>query len=54
LKHRLAEVKVQFRADVYYHIGDTDVDRIFADRAGFRFVQANAAPRQLWSPDVVL
>ena len=43
LKHQLAEVKAQFQAEAYYHIGDTDMDRFLADRAGFRFVRADAA-----------
>jgi hypothetical protein len=52
LKHRLAEVKAQLQAEAYYHIGDTDMDRFFADRAGFRFVRADAAVRQAWGPGV--
>jgi hypothetical protein len=48
LKHRLAEVKVRFQADVYYHIGDTDMDHFFADRAGFRFIRAEATVQQSW------
>lgn len=52
LKHRLAEIKAQFLADVYYHIGDTDMDRFFADKAGFRFVRADATVRQAWGPEV--
>jgi hypothetical protein len=52
LKHRLADVKAQFQAEVYYHIGDTDMDRFFADKAGFRFVRADAAVRQAWGPAV--
>jgi hypothetical protein len=52
LKHRLADVKAQFRAEAYYHIGDTDMDRFFADRAGFRFILANAAVCQAWDPEV--
>ncbi len=52
LKHRLADVKAQFQAEVYYHIGDTDIDRFLADKAGFRFVMADAAARQAWGPEV--
>jgi hypothetical protein len=29
-------VKAQFQAEASYHIGDTDMDRFLADRAGFR------------------
>jgi FMN phosphatase YigB (HAD superfamily) len=50
LKHRLADVKAQFQAEAYYHVGDTDMDRFFAERAGFRFVKADAAMRQAWGP----
>jgi hypothetical protein len=52
LKHRLADVKAQFQAEAYYHIGDTDMDRFYADKAGFRFVRADAAVRQAWGPEV--
>jgi hypothetical protein len=54
LKHRLAEVKAQFQADVYYHVGDTDMDYFFANRAGFRFVKADAAVCQAWGSEVFL
>lgn len=49
LKHQLAEVRARFDAEVYYHIGDTDMDRFFADRAGFRFIHADMAASQVWS-----
>jgi hypothetical protein len=52
LKHHLAEVRTRFQADAYYHIGDTDMDRFLADRAGFRFVRADAAVCQARGPQV--
>jgi hypothetical protein len=52
LKHQLADVKAQFQAETYYHIGDTDMDRILATRAGFRFVRVDVALRQVWGPEV--
>jgi hypothetical protein len=52
LKHRLSEVKARFRAEAYYHIGDTDMDRFLAERAGFHFVRADAAVCQAWGPEV--
>ena len=52
LKHRLADVKAQFQAEVYYHIGDTDMDRFFADKVGFRFVRADAVVRQAWGAEL--
>ena len=54
LKHQLADVKARFQAETYYHIGDTDMDHFFADRAGFRFCLADAIAHQLWGPEVFL
>jgi hypothetical protein len=48
LEHRLAGVKVHFRAEAYHHIGDTGTDGFLADRAGFRFMRADAAVCQTW------
>ena len=48
LKHKLEDVKQQFDAEEYYHIGDTDLDSFFANRAGFQFVWADAAPNHFW------
>ncbi len=50
LKHRLADVKARFAAQAYYHIGDTDVDELFATGAGFEFLRAEAAAHQSWVP----
>jgi hypothetical protein len=52
LKHRLGEVKARFQADVYYHIGDTDMDHFVATQAGFRFVKADATVHQAWGPEL--
>ena len=52
LKHQLADIKARFQAEAYYHIGDTDMDRYLANRAGFRFVMVDAALRQTWGPAV--
>ena len=52
LKHQLADVKAQFQAEAYYHIGDTDMDGFFADRAGFRFIRVDAAVCQTWGPEL--
>ncbi|HEY7492736.1 MAG TPA: HAD family hydrolase [Candidatus Tectomicrobia bacterium] len=51
LKHQLAEVKARFQMEAYYHIGDTDIDRFFATKAGFHFFQADATACQLWGPE---
>ncbi len=47
LKHRLEEVKTQFPADEYYHIGDTDADRRASDQAGFNFLPVDDAVMRL-------
>ena len=50
LKHRLADVKAQFAASAYYHIGDTDVDDRFATAAGFHFLRADPDTQGTWRP----
>lgn len=47
LKHRLEEVKEQFPAEEYYHIGDTDADRHASIKAGFSFLPVEDAVRRL-------
>ncbi len=37
-KHHLEAVRDQFEATRYIHIGDTDVDRHYAEAAGFEFL----------------
>jgi hypothetical protein len=54
LKHQLADVKARFQAEVYYHIGDTDMDHFFATRAGFHFFRADAITHQSWEPEIFL
>ena len=51
-KHQLPDVKAKFEADVYYHIGDTDIDRFFADKAGFQFIEAVAEEWRLQITDI--
>jgi hypothetical protein len=46
LKHRLDDVRERFEARRYVHIGDTDVDRHFAVRAGFEFCHVDDVPPQ--------
>lgn len=38
LKHQLGQVKELFPAEEYYHIGDSDMDRYYAEKAGFHFL----------------
>tara|TARA_B100000029_G_scaffold497192_1_gene564469 strand:- start:1089 stop:1442 length:354 start_codon:yes stop_codon:yes gene_type:complete len=47
LKHRLEEVRAQFPADEYYHIGDTDADRRASVQAGFSFLPVEDAVLRL-------
>ena len=51
LKHQLGEVKERFQADEYYHIGDTDIDLHYAERAGFEYVYVDNALARLWELD---
>lgn len=48
LKHELGEVRAAFEAERYYHIGDSELDRLFAQRAGFDFLWMKAAASELW------
>ena len=50
LKHQLELVKAEFNAARYYHIGDTDLDRQYAERAGFAFLYPSDAVEHLWMP----
>jgi hypothetical protein len=52
LKHRLVDVKARFRADTYYHIGDTETDHAVATDAGFRFLRADAVAHRSWGPEL--
>ncbi len=51
LKHKLGEVRTAFQAERYYHIGDTELDRQFAVRAGFDFLWMKAAANEPWKPE---
>ena len=48
LKHKLGELKARFPAEVYFHVGDSDMDRHVSQQAGFCFIPAEGAVRQLW------
>jgi len=48
LKHKLTEVKEAFEVERYYHIGDTELDRQFALRAGFDFLWMKSAASEPW------
>ncbi len=53
LKQNLAEVKTRFEADAYIHIGDTEVDEFFADKAGFHFIKVDTQAWQTWSQQLL-
>lgn len=48
LKHMLGDVKQQFDARSYLHIGDRDLDQQFAAKAGFDFLWEHEAKAQPW------
>jgi hypothetical protein len=48
LKHQLENVRNLFSAELYYHIGDTNIDRYYAERAGFAFLYPDASVDRLW------
>ena len=48
LKHLLNSVKSKFDADVYYHIGDTELDKHYAERSGFQFLQVQDMQPEAW------
>ena len=54
-KHRLEVVKAQFEAEQYFHIGDTDLDKHYAELAGFSFLQVQTMDPHPWmlGPDGV-
>ena len=48
-KHMLPDVKAQFDAEVYYHIGDReDLDKGYALAAGFEFLWPDEAAAMPW------
>ena len=51
LKHQLDRVKADFPAAVYYHIGDTNIDRQYAERNGFVFLLPDDAVANFWNSD---
>lgn len=54
LKQNLDDVKARFHADNYIHIGDSDTDEFFADKAGFHFIRVDTAEWQAWSEGIML
>ena len=50
LKHQLEQVKAEISAERYYHIGDTNMDRHYAERAGFTYFYPDDSIDHLWTP----
>ena len=50
LKHQLDQVKELFVAEQYFHIGDTNIDRHYAERAGFAYFFPDTTIDHLWLP----
>jgi hypothetical protein len=50
LKHQLEQVKSEFDAEHYYHIGDTNIDRYYAERSGFAYLYPDPSIDHLWIP----
>ncbi len=48
LKHHLDQVKAQFSAEEYFHIGDTNIDQQYAERAGFAYFYPDTSIDHLW------
>ena len=51
-KHHLHEVKAQFPADRYVHVGDTDVDERYALLAGFEFLHVDELEEPVVADDI--
>jgi hypothetical protein len=48
LKHRLDQVRAQFEAESYVHIGDTNIDRYYAEQNGFAYFFPDNSIDHLW------
>jgi len=47
-KQNLLDLKSRFAATDYYHVGDTGLDRQFAEAAGFHFVWMEDGSTEPW------
>ena len=54
LKNRLDDVKAEFLASSFLHIGDTDMDEYFAGQAGFQFLLVDSLPFLNWTDQLSL
>ncbi len=51
LKHRLDQVKNDFPAELYVHIGDTNIDKHYAEINGFTYYFPDTTIDHLWQAD---
>jgi len=54
VKNRLDDVKAEFQADSFLHIGDTDMDEYFAGKSGFQFLLVDSLPFLSWTEQLSL
>ena len=52
LKNRLKDVMTTFESDSYLHIGDTDMDEYFAQKAGFQFLRVDSIEFLDWKESI--
>lgn len=50
LKHHLDRVRAELDAEEYIHIGDTNMDRHYAERNGFAYFYPDSSVDHLWEP----
>ena len=50
LKHHLDWVRAELDAEQYIHIGDTNMDRHYAERNGFAYFYPDDGVDHLWEP----
>jgi hypothetical protein len=51
LKHRLDQVRAEFNAEQYFHIGDTNIDKYHAELNGFTYFFPDSSVDHLWIVD---
>jgi FMN phosphatase YigB (HAD superfamily) len=51
LKHKLDQVKSDFPAEMHVHIGDTNMDKYYAELNGFTYYFPDTSIDHLWETD---
>ena len=52
LKHWMEELREKFKVDEYWHVGDSQMDQVFAAQGGFTFFWAESFPEEMATYDV--